>query len=89
MSVRRIDKPSAASKVFRSFVKTLCPTENCMKFRRAVPFIFAWYFLLSLDGGSATQVGPFATQQACQSYQTEISGITFKFMTPCFSTTTK
>ena len=51
-----------------------------------------WYFLIGAAGGplTFTQVGPFATQTACQNYQAGVAnlfGINTQVMTACFNTT--
>jgi len=47
--------------------------------------VAAWYFLAwpVEGGGSFTQVGPFASQNACESYQSQVSQNTQTF--PCWS----
>jgi hypothetical protein len=64
-----------------------------MSLRHATALVFVWYFLMNWNTGqsSFTQVGPFATQAACESYKTAVSAqlASSGFVTPCFSTTAK
>jgi hypothetical protein len=68
-----------------------------MNLRRATALVFVWYFLVSWTGYSSsfTQVGPFATQAACNNYQAEITKefntdvSVSVYVTSCFSTTAK
>jgi hypothetical protein len=61
-----------------------------MKARRILA-IGVWYFLITNNLFTIlTQVGPFATETACQNYQTRVEGITSNLLSlPCFSTTSK
>ncbi len=58
--------------------------------RRATALVFVWYFLMNWNTGNSsfTQVGPFATEAACQKYAAAVSGGGV-IVTPCFSTTAK
>jgi hypothetical protein len=64
-----------------------------MSLRRAAAFVFVWYFLMNWNTGNSsfTQVGPFATQAACERYQTIVSAqlASSGSVMPCFSTTAK
>ena len=48
-----------------------------------------WYFLAAPFGaaGALTQVGPFASQNACESYLSQVSQNTLTF--PCWSSSQK
>jgi len=59
--------------------------------KKGILGLAVWYFVAgSLGAGnvgnlSLTQIGPFATETACQNYNTRVSSFYFTF--PCFSTT--
>jgi len=63
-----------------------------MKALHTVAFVFAWYFLFGAgSNGPFTQVGPFASQSACQNYQAALDSEFHNgdVLTPCFSSTAK
>jgi hypothetical protein len=61
---------------------------NRMMLKRMVTAVAVWYFVLfSSTGGVATQIGPFATQAACNDYRTQFASN--GGAAPCFSTTAK
>ena len=52
--------------------------------RKAI--FLVWYFVvIGASAGSVTQVGPFATQTACNDYRNSITSDSFA----CFSTTAR
>lgn len=56
--------------------------------KRITLVMLVWYFVLfSSSGGVATQIGPFATEQACNDYRTQFASN--GGAAPCFSTTAK
>jgi hypothetical protein len=52
---------------------------------RVLGAIAVWYFLAfpASGGGSFTQVGPFASQNACENYRTQVSAQSAAL--PCWS----
>jgi hypothetical protein len=53
--------------------------------KKALMTVAVWYFLMISSGGVATQVGPFATEQACSDYRMQFASN--GGAAPCFSTT--
>ena len=61
---------------------------NRLMRKRILATMAVWYFVLfSSTGGVATQIGPFATQAACNDYRGQFAGN--GGAAPCFSTTAK
>jgi hypothetical protein len=65
-----------------------------MKSKQVMSAIAVWYFLISGSvNGTFTQVGPFATQTACQNYQAGIPPLfgagNQPLLTACFNTISK
>ena len=60
---------------------------NQSMLRRMLLTMAVWYFVLFSQAGTATQIGPFATQMACNDYRSQFAGN--GGAAPCFSTTAK
>jgi hypothetical protein len=57
--------------------------------RKLLVAVAVWYFIL-FSGTSPLQVGPFATQAACDNFRTSLGNQTGgDAMSTCFSTTAK
>jgi hypothetical protein len=57
--------------------------------RKLLATIAVWYFIFQSGSGAVVQVGPFATQAACNNYRTTLSDYFGYSGSSCFSTTAK
>ena len=57
--------------------------------KKVILAILAWYFVILHGGNSPVQIGPFATQVACENYRTQqIENQSFA-TAPCFNSASK
>ena len=57
--------------------------------KKVILAILAWYFVILHGGNSPAQIGPFATQAACENYRTQQIETQSFSSAPCFSSTSK
>ncbi len=57
--------------------------------KKIIPAVFVWYFVILHGGSSPAQIGPFASQAACESYRTQQVETQSFATAPCFNTASK
>ena len=56
--------------------------------KKIILAVSVWYFVILHGGNSPVQIGPFATQVACENYRTQIENQSFATAV-CFNSTAK
>lgn len=57
--------------------------------KKSILSVAVWYFVILHGGSSPAQIGPFATQAACENYRTQQIETQSFATAPCFNTAAK